>query len=332
MASPLKIVITGAAGHIGYALLFRIASGQMLGSDQTIEFRLLEHPTRLTQLRGIAMELEDCAFPLLTKVICTSQPLEAMEGADWVILIGAAPRKAGMERADLLKVNGAIFAEQGRALNAVAPSHVRVLVVGNPCNSNAFITMQHAPRIPKRNFYAMTWLDQSRATHLLARHAKVPVDAVRRLTIWGNHSSTQYPDIHHATIYDRPVLETISDHAWLKGDEKDSFIPQVQQRGAHIIQMRGTSSAGSAAQAIIANIRALTHDTPPGEWFSVSVCSQGEYGIDPGLIFSYPCRIDHQKLNIVMNLEHNAWSQAKLHVTHDELKEERDIIQQLGLS
>lgn len=325
-----KVVITGAAGQIGYALLFRIASGQMFGSDVPIELRLLELEPSLPALQGVAMELEDCAFPLLKNIVCTSDLKVAMREVNWAILVGAAPRKAGMERSDLLKINGGIFASQGQALNEVAAEDVQVFVVGNPCNSNALIAMHHAPRIPRDRFYAMTLLDQYRGVSLLARKAGVSVSDVRRMAIWGNHSATQYPDFYHATIKGQAVSDLIQDQHWLTQAAPDCFIPQVQQRGAAVIKARGASSAASAANAALQSIYSLTHETRSEDWFSVALCSKGEYGIDEGLIFSYPCQIQQGKLVIVPDLQHNDFGQAKLRVTLAELRQERDTIKALG--
>lgn len=330
-SQTLTVAVTGAAGQIGYALLFRIASGQMFGPNTPVILHLLECESSLPALQGIIMELEDCAFPLLQGIMGTHDLERAMEGINWAILVGASPRRSGMERADLLKVNGGIFAAQGQAINRQAAQDVRVFVVGNPCNSNALIAMHHAPRVSQDRFYAMTLLDQCRARHQLAKKAGVSVDKVRRLAIWGNHSVTQYPDYFHATIEDLPVPQVILDENWLSGNAKESFIPQVQQRGALVIQARGASSAASAANAIVESVYALTHDTPAGDWFSVASCSQGEYGIEAGLIFSYPSRVDQGTLKVVSGIQHNAFSQAKLRMTLEELKEERDMIRRLGL-
>ena len=314
----MKIAITGAAGSIGYALLFRIASGQMFGPDVPIELHLLELPGALSALEGVRMELEDCAFPLLQKIICTDDVNVAMRDVDWALLIGAVPRKAGMERADLLKINRKIFVEQGRALNEHAARDARVLVVGNPCNTNCFVAMQNAPDIPRENFYAMTMLDEKRAIAQLALKSQVAVSDITNMNIWGNHSATQFPDFYHAKIKEKSATEVIRDHNWLHQD----FIQMVQQRGAAIIKARGQSSAASAANAIIATVYNLTHETAPDETFSVAKCSMGEYDIDEGLIFSFPCFVERGELKVKLDLAHNEFAQKKLQLTLDELRSE----------
>jgi malate dehydrogenase len=318
----IKVAVTGAAGQIGYALLFRIASGQMFGADQPVELQLLELERSLPALHGIAMELDDCAFPLLEKIICTSQLAEVMQDVNWVILVGSMPRKEGMERSDLLKVNGRIFAPQGRAINDHAAKDVRVLVVGNPCNTNCLIAMQHAPEVPKDRFFAMTLLDENRARTELAKKAGVHVAAISQMAIWGNHSSTQYPDFYHAKISGKPVTEVITDKNWLEND----FISLVQTRGAAVIKARGASSAASAANAVIGSVYCLTHDTPENDYFSVASCSTGEYGIDEDLIFSFPSKVEQGRLRIVKNLQHNAFGREKLQLTLKELRSERNEI------
>jgi malate dehydrogenase len=318
----MKVVVTGAAGSIGYALLFRIASGQMFGSDIAIDLHLLELPHALSALQGIRMELEDCAFPLLRNIVCTDDLNEVMQDANWVLLVGAVPRKAGMERADLLKINGEIFAEQGKAINENAADDVRVLVVGNPCNTNCLIAMQNAPDVPMDRFYAMTMLDEKRAIAQLALKADVPVNAISNMNIWGNHSATQFPDFYHAKVNGKSAIEVITDHSWLQND----FIQIVQQRGAEIIKSRGASSAASAANAIVATVYNLTHDTAAGETFSVAKCSMGEYEVDKGLIFSFPCFTEHGKLKVKPGIEHNEFAQQKLQFTLDELRKERVVI------
>lgn len=327
MRKRIKVAVTGAAGQIGYSLLFRIASGQMLGPDTDIELRLLELEAALPALRGVAMELEDCAFPLLKKVVCTSDVNEAMKDANWVLLVGAVPRKEGMERSDLLKINGKIFTAQGQAINDHAAQDVRILVVGNPCNTNCLIAMNNAPDVPSDRFYAMTALDELRARAQLAIKAGVDVTAITQMTIWGNHSSTQYPDFYHAKINGKPATEVITDMDWLKND----FIPIVQQRGAAVLKAHGFSSAASAANAAISTVYHLTHDTVQGESFSVARCSQGEYGVDEGLIFSYPCRTEGGKLKVIMGLTQNDFGKEKFRITLDELRKERDSVQELEL-
>jgi malate dehydrogenase len=327
LKKSITVAVTGAAGQIGYALLFRIASGQMFGPDQPVKLHLLELEKSLPALQGIAMELDDCAFPLLEKIVCTSQLNQAMEGANWAILVGSMPRKEGMERADLLKINGGIFAPQGRAINDYAADDVKTFVVGNPCNTNCLIAMHHAPYVPKDRFFAMTLLDEKRARSQLAKKARVSVQEITQLAIWGNHSSTQYPDFYNAKIKDKPVIETIADENWLQHD----FISLVQKRGAAIIKARGASSAASAANAVVGSIYHLTHETKQDDYFSIALCSRGEYGIDEDLIFSFPCRVDQDRLNVVKNIHHPAFGQEKLQLTLNELRAERDEIKKLGL-
>lgn len=327
MTKRVKVAVTGAAGQIGYALIFRIASGQMLGMDTEIELNLLELEHALPALQGVAMELEDCAFPLLKKVTITSDVNVAMKDVNWAILVGSVPRKDGMERSDLLKINGGIFTTQGRAINDHAADDVRVFVVGNPCNTNCLVAMHNAPRVPRDRFYAMTMLDELRARSQLAIKAGRPVSEVSQMIIWGNHSATQYPDFYHAKIGGQPVPDVITDHAWLEND----FIPLIQKRGAAVIKARGASSAASAANAALMTVYNLTHDTPQGEVFSVARCSQGEYGIDEGLIFSVPCRTEGGKLKVVTGFEQNAFGKAKIAITLDELRHERDAVMELGL-
>lgn len=328
LKKSLTVTVTGAAGQIGYALLFRIASGQMFGLDQPVKLHLLELEKSLPALHGIAMELDDCAFPLLEKIICTSQLNEAMQGANWVILVGSMPRREGMERADLLKINGGIFAPQGQAINQYAANDVRTFVVGNPCNTNCLIAMHHAPDVPKDRFFAMTLLDENRARSQLAKKAGTSVQHVTQLAIWGNHSSTQYPDFYNAKINGKPILETILDENWLQND----FIPSVQKRGAAVIKARGASSAASAANAVVGSIYHLTHETKQDDYFSVALSSKGEYGIDEGLIFSFPSQVDDKgRLTIVKNIQHNAFGKEKILLTLNELRAERDEIKKLGL-
>jgi len=327
MKKRVKVAITGAAGQIGYALVFRVASGQMLGPDTEIELQLLELEPALSSLKGVAMELEDCAFPLLKNVVCTSDVNTAMRDANWVLLVGAVPRKEGMERSDLLKINGKIFTSQGKAINDNAADDVRVLVVGNPCNTNCLIAMNNAPDVPTDRFYAMTALDELRARAQLAKKAGVDTTAVTEMAIWGNHSATQYPDFYHAKINGKLVPDVIKDLPWLQND----FISIVQKRGAEVIKVRGASSAASAANAALSTVYHLVHDTLPGESFSVGRCSQGEYGVDAGLIFSLPCRTENGKLKVVTGLKHDAFAQDKINLTLDELRHERDAVQELEL-
>lgn len=323
----VKVAVTGAAGQIGYALLFRIASGQMFGPETEVILHLLELEAALPSLKGVAMELDDCAFPLLRGVVCTSNLNEAMRDVNWVVAVGAVPRKEGMERSDLLTINAKIFAPLGQAINDHAAEDVHVFVVGNPCNTNCLIAMSHAPRVPKENFFAMTMLDENRARMQLARKAGVPVTEVTNLTIWGNHSTTQYPDFYNAKIGGKPVVEVIRDESWLQND----FISIVQKRGAEVIKARGASSAASAANAAIDGVACLTHATKSGDSFSVALCSQGEYGVDEGLIFSFPCRRENGRIKVISGIEQNAFGQQKIQATLAELRAERDAVKNLGL-
>lgn len=323
----VKVAVTGAAGQIGYALVFRIASGQMFGSETEVDLHLLELEQALPALEGVAMELNDCAFPLLKNIVCTADLNQAMSGVNFVLSVGAVPRKQGMERADLLQVNGGIFGPQGKAINDNAADDVRILVIGNPCNTNSLIAMNHAPDVPNERFFAMTMLDEKRARFQLAQKAGVDINEITQMTIWGNHSATQYPDFYHALIGGKPAIDVINDEKWLQGD----FIPLVQQRGAAIIKARGASSAASAANGIVSNINQLITDTPAGETFSVAKCSQGEYGVDEGLIYSFPCRVEGGQLQVIENIEHNVYGKDKLLQTLDELRSERDTVKELGL-
>jgi malate dehydrogenase len=327
MTKRVKVAITGAAGQIGYALIFRIASGQMFGPDTDVELSLLELEPALPSLKGVAMELEDCAFPLLKKVTTTSDVNVAMKDVNWAVLVGAVPRKEGMERSDLLKINGKIFTTQGRAINDHAADDVRVFVVGNPCNTNCLITMHNAPDVPRDRFYAMTLLDELRARSQLAIKAKVDVTAIHQMIVWGNHSSTQYPDFYNAKINNKPATDVITDIHWLQND----FISIIQQRGAAVIKARGASSAASAANAALMSVYNLTHDTVQGETFSVARCSQGEYGIDEGLIFSFPSRTEGGKLKVISGFTQNDFGKQKIQITLDELRKERDAVKELGL-
>ncbi len=327
MSKQVKIAITGAAGQIGYALLFRLASGQVFGPDTEVLLSLIETEQGLPGLNGVAMELDDCAFPLLRDITCTADLNQGMDGVNWAVLIGAVPRKQGMERADLLQINGGIFTSQGQAINQRAADDVRVFVVGNPCNTNCYIAMKNANDIPNQRFFAMTALDENRAKTQLAQKAGVPVSAVSNLTIWGNHSATQYPDFYNAKINTKSAAKVIQDEAWLQNE----FITTVQKRGAAVIQARGASSAASAANGIVKGVYDLVHDTPAGDSFSLCKPSQGEYGIDEDLIFSYPCRVDQGKLSVVTDIQHNAFATDKLQQTTDELRSERDAVIELGL-
>jgi malate dehydrogenase len=326
MKKRIKVAVTGAAGQIGYALIFRVASGQMFGEDTELELQLLELEAALPALNGVAIELEDCAFPLLKAVRCTADVNEAMRDADWALLVGAVPRKAGMERSDLLRVNGKIFTEQGRAINEHAAKDAHVFVVGNPANTNCLIAMSNAPRVSRDNFFAMTMLDELRARAQLARKAGVATTEVARVAVWGNHSTTQFPDFTNATISGRAATAVL-ERPWLESE----FLGTVQNRGAEVIKARGASSAASAANAAIVGVHRLTHDTPAGEVYSVGRCSHGEYGVDPGLIFSFPSRTENGVSRIVENVPLDDFARQKLEQTLDELRKERDAVKELGL-
>jgi malate dehydrogenase len=323
----VRVMVTGAAGQIGYALLFRIAAGEMFGPHTKVILHLLELPQAVTHLKGVVMELQDCAFPLLKDVIATSDLQEATHQINWALLVGAVPRKAGMERKDLLEINAGIFSKQGKAINDYAADDVRVLVVGNPCNTNCLITMQYAKDRPRECFYAMTRLDENRARAQLAMKAKVDISAIAHMNIWGNHSSTQYPDFYNATINGRPALEVIQDEPWLK----EKFIALIQERGAEVIKARGASSAASAANAIIGTVKSLQNDSLPGERFSVACSSRGDYGVPEGIIYSFPCHVQQGKFSIVTGIHHNDFAKEKLRLTLDELLAERDAVRELGL-
>ncbi len=326
MKDPITVSITGAAGQIGYALLFRIASGAVFGPDQPVNLRLIEIEPALPALGGVVMELDDCAFPLLNEVVATADLNEGFRGTNWALLVGSVPRKAGMERSDLLGINGKIFTGQGQAIARNAAKDVRVLVVGNPCNTNALICMSNAAGIPKERFFAMTRLDENRAKSQLAKKASVHQSKITNLCIWGNHSATQYPDFTNAKIQGRPVTDVISHVEWLKGD----FITTVQQRGASIIKARGASSAASAANAALDTVKSLMTPTPDGDWHSVAVCSDGSYGIEPGLIASMPIRtLENGKWEVVQGLPIDAFSRDRIDATVAELKEERDAVKAL---
>jgi malate dehydrogenase len=327
MTKRIKVAITGAAGQIGYAMVFRVASGQMFGPETEVELKLLELEQTLPALRGVAMELDDCAFPLLKNVTVTSDVNVAMKDINWAVLVGAIPRKEGMERSDLLSLNGKIFTTQGRAINDNAASDVRVFVVGNPCNTNCLIAMRNAKDVPHDRFYAMTLLDENRARYQLSSKAGVDITTVTQMTIWGNHSTTQYPDFYHAKINGKPVTDVIDDIEWLQND----FISIVQKRGAEVLKARGASSAASAANAAIGSVYHLTHDTARGNTFSVALASKGEYGIDEGLIFSMPCVTEGGKVRVIKDLTLNEFAQKKIAITLDELRKERDAVKELGL-
>jgi malate dehydrogenase len=325
MKSPIKVAVTGAAGQIGYALLFRIASGEMFGPDQPVALHLIEIPVALNALEGVVMELHDCAFPLLQSIVPTADLDEGFRDINWALLVGSVPRKAGMERKDLLGINGKIFIGQGQAIERNANADVRVLVVGNPCNTNCLIAMNNAKEVPRDRWFAMTRLDENRARAQLAHQAGVEITRVTNMAIWGNHSATQYPDFYNAKIDGKPADKVITDEKWLKED----FIAAVQQRGAAIIKARGLSSAASAANAVIGTVRALTNDTPGDDWHSVALCSDGSYGVEKDLISSFPTRLRSGKLEIVQKLPINDFSRGKIDKSVAELKEEKSLVAEL---
>src|SRR5436190_928400 len=325
MKSPIKVTVTGAAGQIGYSLLFRIASGEMFGADQPITLHLIEISAARGALEGVVMELHDCAFPLLQSIVPTADLDEGFRDINWALLVGSIPRKAGMERKDLLGINGKIFIGQGQAIERNAASDVRVLVIGNPCNTNCLIAMNNAKEIPRDRWFAMTRLDENRAGAQLAHKAGVSIRSVTNMTIWGNHSSTQYPDFYNARIDGRPANEVIGDEKWLKED----FIATVQQRGAAVIKARGLSSAGSAANAVVDTVVTLTTNTPANDWHSVAICSDGSYGVEQGLISSFPVRVHAGTWEIVQDLPINDFSRAKIDASVAELKEEKSLVSQL---
>jgi len=326
MKSPVKIAVTGAAGQIGYSLLFRIASGSMLGPDQPVELYLIEIPPVLPALEGVVMELEDCAFPLLQRIVPTADLNEGFRGVNWALLVGSVPRKQGMERKDLLGINGKIFTGQGQAIAKNAASDVRVLVVGNPCNTNCLIAMNNAKDVPSDRWFAMTRLDENRAKAQLAAKAGSHNSQVTNMTIWGNHSSTQYPDFFNAKIEGKLATEVIKDEAWFK----DTFIPTVQQRGAAIIKARGASSAASAANAAVDTVRTLVTPTPAGDWYSVAICSDGSYGVEKGLMSSFPIRTTASGgREIVQGVSVNDFSREKIDLSIKELSEERSLVSEL---
>lgn len=326
MTSPVRIAITGAAGSIDYSLLFRIAAGEMFGDDTPIILQLLEITPALEALEGVAMEIDDCAFPLLEDMILTDDASKGFDGANVAILVGGKPRGAGMERADLIRANGPIFADQGKALNDAAADDVRVCVVANPCNTNALITMHNAPDIPNERFTAMTRLDENRAKSQLANKAGVPVRTVSKMGIWGNHSNTMYPDFFNAQIDGRPATDVIEDSTWLK----EEFISTVQGRGSAIIEARGSSSAASAANAAIDHVRDWFSTTPDDDWHAMAIPSTGAYGIPEGLIFSFPVRCDGEgNHEIVEGIELNDFAKEKIETTKNQLLEEREVVQNL---
>jgi malate dehydrogenase len=327
MSMPTKITVTGAAGQIGYALLFRIASGQLLGPDRPVELRMLEVTPALGAAEGTAMELLDCAFPLLSGIEISDQPNEAFDGANIAFLVGARPRTKGMERADLLEANGGIFAPQGKAINDNAGDDIRVLVVGNPANTNALIAMGNAPDVPAERFTAMTRLDHNRAIAQLASQTGKPVDRIKRMIIWGNHSATQYPDISHATIGGKPAAEVIDDQAWFE----DQFIRQVQQRGAEVIEARGSSSAASAANAAIDHMHDWVNGSAEGDYVSMAIPSDGSYGVEEGIISSFPVVCSGGAYKIVEGLEIDNFSRQRIDASVAELAEEREAVKQMDL-
>ncbi len=326
-AAPVRVAVTGAAGQIGYSLVFRIASGQLLGPDQPVILQMLEIPPAMGALEGVAMELDDCAFGLLAGMELSDRPETAFSGVSWALLVGSRPRTKGMERKDLLEANGGIFTRQGAALAANAAEDIRILVVGNPANTNCLIAQRNAPGVPPERFTAMTRLDHNRAVAQLASRAGVRVSDICCMTIWGNHSATQYPDIFNCHIGGRPASEVIDDQRWLEED----FIPTVQQRGAAIIEARGASSAASAANAAIDHVRDWASGTPAGDWVSVALPSDGGYGVPEGLISSFPCTSDGDRWQIVQGLEHNAFSRNRIGASVAELAAERDTVAALDL-
>ncbi len=325
MSQPIRIAVSGAGGQIGYALIFRIASGGLFGPDQPVSLRLLEITPALPALGGTIMELEDCAFPLLADVKSSDKAEVAFEGADWVILVGGMPRKDGMSRADLIRANGPIFTGQGKAINDAAGPNVRVLVVANPCNTNALIARSHAPKVPADRWYAMTRLDQNRAASQLAMKAAVPVAQVKRMAIWGNHSDTQYPDYKNAVIGGKPATSAIPDASWFT----ETFIPTVAKRGGAVIKARGASSAASAANAAIDSVRSASTATPSSDWFSAGVVSDGSYGVPSGLIYSFPLTSDGKTWSVVKDLPIDDDASARIDASAQELASERDTVNDL---
>ncbi|MFT4295121.1 MAG: malate dehydrogenase [Micropruina sp.] len=327
MSTPVKVAVTGAAGQICYSLLFRIASGALLGPDQQVELRLLEITPALKALEGVVMELDDCAFPNLAKVEIGDDPTKVFDGVNIAMLVGARPRTAGMERGDLLSANGAIFTAQGKALNDVAADDIKILVTGNPANTNALIAMKNAPDIPIERFNALTRLDHNRAISQLAAKVGVPVTSVTKMTIWGNHSATQYPDVFHAEVDGKNAAELVNDQPWIEND----FIPTVAKRGAAIIAARGASSAASAANATVEHMRDLIAGTPAGDWVSMAVPSDGSYGVPEGIISSFPCTTSGGTYSIVQGLEIDDFSRGKIDASVAELQDEAKAVTELGL-
>lgn len=330
MKSPIRVAVTGGAGQIGYSLLFRLANGETFGPDQPIILQVLEIPNALTALRGVLMELQDCAFPLLNDVVATDDPSIAFRDVNWALLVGSRPRTKDMERKDLLSINGQIFVGQGKALNENAASDVRILVVGNPCNTNCLVGKKNAPDIPANRWFAMTRLDENRSKGQIAQKAGVLVNAVTRVGVWGNHSATQFPNFEHALVNGKPATEVIGDRAWFEGD----FMKTVQQRGKAIIEARGLSSAASAANAAIDTVRSLLHPTPDGDWYSVAIPSEGNpYGVAEDLIYSFPMRTKADgSYEIVSGLEISDYARSKIKATETELLEEKaDVKDLLGV-
>jgi malate dehydrogenase len=326
MASAIRVAVTGAAGQVAYAMLGRLASGEIFGAQQKIILQLLEIPQALPGLEGVAMELADCSFPTLQDVVVTDNPDRAFQGCNWALLVGSFPRKQGMERKDLLGINGKIFVGQGKSLAANAAKDVRILVVGNPCNTNCLVAYHNGRDIPHDRWTAMTRLDHNRARNALAKKAGVPDEAVTQVTIWGNHSNTQYPDFTNARIQGKPATEVIKDRAWLE----NVFVPQCQNRGAAVIKARGASSALSAANGALDHVKSLLNPTPAGDWVSAAVISKGQYGVPAGLVFSYPCRSDGKgNLSVVEGLKLDAFGQDRFQKTLEELKEEREAVKDL---
>ncbi|MDQ6919530.1 MAG: malate dehydrogenase [Candidatus Dormibacteraeota bacterium] len=325
MNQPIHVTVTGAAGQIGYSLLFRIGSGDMLGAEQPVVLRLLEIEPAMKALEGVVMELDDCAFPLLADVVTTSNTEEAFDGTSWALLVGSVPRKQGMERGDLLSVNGGIFGPQGKAIAARAAEDVRILVVGNPCNTNCLIARSNAPDIPGDRWFAMTRLDENRAKSQLAKKGGAAVAEVTNMAIWGNHSASQFPDFAHAKIRGRLAPEVITDGDWLRGE----FISTVQKRGAAVIEARGLSSAASAANAAVDSVRSVHFGTRPGDWTSLAVVSRGEYGTPEDLQFGFPVTTDGRSWNVVEGLNHDPFAKEKIRLTTEELLQERDLVKDL---
>jgi malate dehydrogenase len=325
MNQPVRVALTGAAGQIGYALAFRIASGQMFGPNTPVILHLIEIPQAVEALQGVVMELEDCAFPLLAGTVATSDLDEGFRGVNWALLIGSVPRKAGMERGDLLGINGKIFVGQGQAIQRNAADDVRILVVGNPCNTNCLIAMNNAREIPAERWFAMTRLDENRAKTQLAKKAAVAITDVDRLAIWGNHSATQYPDFSNARISGKPLGQTIGHTAWLQND----FLATVQQRGAAIIKARGASSAASAANAVVDSVASVVNPTTGDDWHSLAVCSDGSYGIEAGLICGFPTQSDGRRVQIVQGVSLDSFSRAKVDASVAELLEEKELVKAL---